>query len=107
MAAVAEGLVAAPPATAQPRRLHARHHAAGTADDFHVAADLQGSVGLRIDRERPVTHRQHFSLASGRLAARDEIHLVVRAIAKRLVLRSSAAAQREAVTDRGFAIEAD
>src|SRR6188768_3270728 len=107
MSAVAEGLVGARPTTTQTRRFHARDHAARAADDLHVAADLQGTVGLRIDREWSITHRQHVGLAGGRLAARDELYFVVRAVAERLVPGGAAAAQRHAVAEARRSIELD
>src|SRR4030095_103589 len=85
MAAIAERLVVARSATTQPGRLQARDHASRAADDFHVAADLQRPVGLRVDGERAITHREHVGLAGRRLAARGELDLVVRAVAERLV----------------------
>ena len=60
-----------------------------------------------IDGQRAIAHRQHVGLAGGRLAARGEVHLVMRAIAERLVLRRATTAQREAMADRRRAIEPD
>jgi hypothetical protein len=52
--AVAIRLVGAAATTTQRRARHARHDAPGAADDLHVAAHLQRSVGLWIDRQRSV-----------------------------------------------------
>ena len=55
--AVAERLGGAAAAAAQVRRGDARDDPPGAADDLEVAAHLKRSVGLRVDRERPVAPR--------------------------------------------------
>src|SRR6185503_3803707 len=72
----------------------------GAADDLQVAADRERTVQLRIDREHAVAHRQHLWVAARRLARSIEADLIVRAVAERFVLRSSAAAQRRAESAR-------
>ncbi len=98
--AVAEGLVGAAAAAAQIGRGHPRHHAAGAAHDLEVAAHSERSVGLWIDRQRTIAHRQHVGGTARGLAARVEADLAVRIVAEGLHLRGAAAAQRGAKAGR-------
>ena len=52
----------------------ARDDTAGAAGDLEIAANLERAVGLRIDRERAVTDREHLRLARRRLAGRGETY---------------------------------
>src|SRR5262245_54066749 len=66
----------------------------------------QRAVELGIDLERAVTCCQCFRLAGLGLAACCEPDLMMRVVAKRLVLRGSAPAQRRAIV-RALAVEAN
>src|SRR5207302_11347412 len=100
MRAVAEGLRRAAAAAAQARARHSSHDATGAARDLEVAAHRKRSVRLRLDRQHAITHWQHVSLAAGRFSRGGESDVVMRAIAKRLVLGGSAAAQSSPIALR-------
>src|SRR5439155_269207 len=70
----------------------ARPHAPRPAHDREAPSPPPGSVGLRIDRQHAIAHRQHVALATRRLPSRREADLVMRAVAVRLVLGRPAAA---------------
>src|SRR5262249_7129955 len=91
-----ERLVGAAAAAAEIRGGEARHCASRTAHDLEIAAHAQRTIGLRVDREHPIAHREHLGLAGRRLTAGREADLVMRAVAVGLVLRGAAAAQRGA-----------
>src|SRR5258706_10443164 len=106
MAAVAERLAVAGATAAKPRACHPGDNASRAAGDFQIAAYLQRAVGLRIDGERPIAHRQHLGLGGGRFAARAESRFVMRTIAEGFALRRAAAAERQAVI-AAFAVQTD
>src|SRR5208283_3928949 len=92
MAAIAEWLAAAGAAPAKVRLHHPRHHAPRAANDFQIAAYLQGAIRLRVDRQRTIAPGKHFRLPGRRFAGGGKPDVAVRTVAKRLVLRSTAAA---------------
>src|SRR5579872_1790515 len=90
---VAERLVVAAAAAAQARLVNARHDPTGATDDFKVTAHLERAVCLRIDVQRTVAHRQGVGADGARFPGCGKLDVVVRAIAKRLVMRGAAAAK--------------
>src|SRR5215510_11797679 len=103
---VTERLVGAPAAATKARRCDARDHAASTAGDLEIAADLQGTIGLWIDSERAVANGEHVGVARRRFTACAESYVAVRAVAERLILRRAAAAKRHSIP-AGLAGETD
>src|SRR5450631_1067637 len=85
------GLAAA--AAAEPRALNASHHTTRAARDLKISLNLQRTISFGFDREQSVANRQHIRCAGRRLAACAEAHIMMRAVAIRLIVRGAAAAQ--------------
>src|SRR5277367_1443441 len=99
MGAVAKRLGLAASAAAESCAGNPGDHTASATDYLRVATHLQRTVGLRINREDTVAHRQHVGLRAGWLPACSEWCVVVRAVTKGLELRRPAPAQGDSVAN--------
>src|SRR6267142_935555 len=97
--AIAKRLGLAAAAPAQIRTGDTRDHAARSAGDLEIATHAQRPIHLRIDCKRAVARRERVGAPGVWFAARAKADFLVRAIAKRFVLRRAAAAQSGAESD--------
>ena len=93
---VAKRFALAAAAAAEPRGLNASHHTTRAARDLEISLNLQRTVDFGFDRQQSVANRQHVRCAGRRLTTCTESHIMMRAVAIRLIARGAAAAQGHA-----------